>query len=172
MPIYALGDLEPTIDPTAFVHPDAVLIGDVRIGPEASIWPGAVLRGDDGHIVIGAQTSIQDNSVLHTTPTSPTVVGERCLIGHMVHLEGCTIEPGGMVGNMAMVLHRSVVHTGAIVAANSVVLYDVDVPSGALAVGSPSVIKEGRANRDMIEIGVEAYLYRARTYPDQLRRLS
>lgn len=172
MPIYALGDSEPTIDPTAFVHPDAVLIGDVRIGPEASIWPGAVLRGDGGgYIDIGAQTSIQDNSVLHTVPGSPTTVGNRCLIGHIVHLEGCTINDGAMVGNAAMVLHRSVIGTGAIVAANSVVLYDVEVPPGALAVGSPALIKEGRANAAMIEIGVASYLERARSYPTDLRRI-
>ncbi|MGB0111688.1 MAG: gamma carbonic anhydrase family protein, partial [Ilumatobacteraceae bacterium] len=65
MSVYALGDLEPTIDATAFVHPDAVIIGDVRIGPQSTIWPGAVLRGDGGHIEIGARTSVQDNSVLH-----------------------------------------------------------------------------------------------------------
>jgi len=172
MPIYALGDWEPTIEPTAFVHPDAVVIGDVRIGPEASIWPGAVLRGDGGgYIEIGAQTSIQDNSVLHTVPGSPTVVGERCVIGHIVHLEGCTIEDGAMVGNAAQVLHRSVVRSGAIVAANSVVLYDVEVPAGALAVGSPAVIKEGRANREAIELGALSYLERARTYPTTMRRL-
>lgn len=172
MPIYALGDTEPTIDPTAFVHPDAVLIGDVRIGPETSIWPGAVLRGDGGgYIEIGAQTSIQDNSVLHTVPGCPTVVGNRCVIGHIVHLEGCTVSDGAMVGNAAMVLHRSVVGPGAIVAANSVVLYDVDIPAGAMAVGSPAVIKEGRANSAMIDLAVDSYLERARTYPTALRRI-
>ena len=88
VPIYALGDLEPTIHPDAFVHPDAVIIGDVRIGAESSIWPGAVLRGDDGHIVIGDRPSIQDNCVLHTTPLWPTVVGDDCVVGHIVHLEG------------------------------------------------------------------------------------
>src|SRR5690606_14730723 len=112
-----------------------------------------------------------DNSVLHTVPGCPTIVGARCLIGHIVHLEGCTIEDDAMVGNAAQVLHRSVVHSGAIVAANSVVLYDVDIPSGALAVGSPAVIKEGRASREAIEVGVESYLERARTYPTALRRI-
>lgn len=172
MPIYALGNVQPTIDPAAFVHPDAVVIGDVRIGPETSIWPGAVLRGDGGgYIEIGAQTSIQDNSVLHTVPGCPTVVGSRCVVGHLVHLEACTLRDGSMVGNAAMVLHRSVVGTGAIVAANSVVLYDVDVPPGALAVGSPAAIKEGRANPDIIDQAVESYLERVRSYPGELRRI-
>ncbi len=172
MPIYALGDLEPTIHPTAYVHPDAVVIGAVTLGPESSIWPGAVLRGDDGEIVIGTQTSIQDNCVLHTTPEWPTVVGDRCVIGHIVHLEGCTIEANALVGNGAMVLHRSVVHSWAIVAANSVVLYDVDVPTDAVAVGSPAVIKPGRVRREMITQGVESYVARARRFRDDLRRLA
>ena len=77
----------PDIAADAFVHPDAVVIGSVTIGPESSVWPCAVLRGDEGEIRIGAQTSIQDNSVLHTTPEIPTVVGDRCVIGHIVHLE-------------------------------------------------------------------------------------
>ena len=94
--------------------------------------------------------------MLHTTLERPTRVGDRCVIGHLVHLEGCTIEDDALVGNAAMVLHRSVVHSWSVVAANSVVLYDVDVPSGALAAGSPAVIKEGRAQPQMITDGVES----------------
>jgi carbonic anhydrase/acetyltransferase-like protein (isoleucine patch superfamily) len=171
VPIYALGDRQPTIHPEAFVHPDAVLIGDVRIGALASIWPGAVLRGDEGHIIVGERTSIQDNSVLHTTPWWPTVVGDDCVVGHLVHLEGCTIEPGCLVGNGSIVMHRVVVHTGAIVGAGAVVLNDTVVPHGALAVGAPAVIKEGRADPAHIERAVAAYVHRARTYPEQLRRI-
>lgn len=171
MPIYALGDKEPSIHPDAFVHPDAVVIGDVEIGELASIWPGAVLRGDEGHIRIGARTSIQDNSVLHTTPLWPTIVGEGCTIGHIVHLEGCTVHDGCLIGNGSIVLHRVQVHPGAIVAANSVVLNDTVVPAGALAAGSPAVIKEGRANAALIAQAAAAYVQRARTYPTELRRI-
>ena len=106
---------------------------DHRLGhhrPESSVWPCAVLRGDDGEIRIGARTSIQDGSVLHTTIEHPTVVGDDCVIGHLVHLEGCTVEDRAMVGNGAIVLHRVVVGTGAVVAANSVVLNDVAGPAG------------------------------------------
>jgi len=171
MALYALGDKTPDIDPTAFIHPDAVIIGDVRIGPESSVWPGAVLRGDDGYISIGARTSIQDNSVLHTTPSDPTVVGDDCVIGHIVHLEGCEIRDGSMVGNAAMVLHRSVVGPGAIVAANSVVLYDVVVPAGALAAGSPAIVKEGRARAELVALAAESYRQRAGRFRRDLRRL-
>lgn len=171
MPIYALGDLEPDIHPAAYVHPDAVIIGDVRIGARSSVWPGAVLRGDGGAIRIGEETSVQDNAVLHTTPESPTVVGSRCVLGHLIHLEACTIEDDVLIGNASMVLHRAVVRSWAIVAANSVVLNDVEVPSGALAAGSPATIKPGRARRDDIESGVRHYVDRIATYRNGLRRL-
>lgn len=171
MAVYALGDLEPTIHPEAFIHPDAVIIGAVSIGAHSSVWPSAVLRGDDGEIRVGERSSIQDGSVLHTTPDDPTVVGNECVIGHLVHLEGCTIEDRALVGNMSMVLHRSVVGTGAVVGANSVVLYDVDVPPGALAVGSPAVIKPDKARLDDILAGVETYVARARRFRDELRRI-
>jgi carbonic anhydrase/acetyltransferase-like protein (isoleucine patch superfamily) len=171
MPIYALGAQEPDIDSSAYIHPDAVIIGSVRIGARSSVWPSAVLRGDDGEILIGARTSIQDASVLHTTADDPTTVGDECVIGHIVHLEGCIVQDGAMVGNGAIVLHRSVVGHGAVVAANSVVLYDVDIPPGALAVGSPATIKEGRARADEIRRSVDTYVRRAQRFASDLRRI-
>ena len=171
MPIYALGDQVPDIHPDAYVHPDAVIIGSVTIGADSSIWPGAVLRGDDGRITIGARTSIQDNSVLHTTSLHATVVGDDCVVGHLVHLEGCIIESGCLIGNASIVLHRVVVHSGAIVAANAVVLNDTDVPAGAVAVGVPAVIKEGRARQRDIDDGVASYLARAKRFRCELRRV-
>ena len=171
MAVYALGELEPSIDSSAFVHPDAVIIGSVTVGAHSSVWPGAVLRGDGGDIRIGARTSVQDNAVLHTTPEWPTVVGDGCVLGHLIHLEGCTIEDDVLIGNAAMVLHRSVIHSGAIVAANSVVLNDIDVPSGALAAGSPAVIKPDRADIELIRSSAAAYVDRIEQYRTSLRRL-
>ncbi|MBM3730150.1 MAG: gamma carbonic anhydrase family protein [Actinobacteria bacterium] len=171
MAVYALGDQVPEIDPTAFVHPEATIIGSVRIGPGSSIWPGAVLRGDDGYIRIGANTSIQDGSVLHTTPMYPTTVGDECIIGHIVHLEGCTVEDRAQVSNGAIVLHQVIVRTGSIVAANAVVLNGLEVPTGALAVGAPAVIKEGRAKMDAVVFGVESYVHKTARYRAELRRI-
>lgn len=171
MPIYALGDQMPHIHETAFVHPDAVIIGSVSVGAQSSIWPGAVLRGDDGTIVIGARTSIQDGTVVHTTPFSHTTVGDDCVIGHIVHLEGCIVENFAQVSSGSIVLHRAVIESGAIVAANSVVLNDMRVPSGALAVGAPATIKEGRARRGDIEMAVQAYLHKGERFRSELRRL-
>ncbi len=171
MPIYALGELEPQIHPDAFVHPDAVVIGDVRIGAGSSIWPCAVLRGDGGYISIGERTSIQDGSVLHTTPGDPTMVGDDCLVGHIVHLEGCTLENGSFVGNGAIVLHRVIVRTGALVGANAVVNNDVEVPSGAMALGIPAKIRPDSVPEGMIEFGVAAYIERAQHFKQHLRRI-
>jgi len=172
MAIYALGDQVPNIHETAFVHPDAVIIGSVEIGPESTIWPGAVLRGDDGYIKIGARTSIQDNTVIHTMPNQPTIVGDDCVIGHIVHLESCTIANSAQVSSGAIVLHRAVVGTGAIVAANSVVLNDTIVPPGALAVGSPATIKEGRARSIEIELGALIYVEKGKKFRTDLRKIS
>ena len=171
MPIYALGDRTPTIHPDAYIHPEAVIIGSVTIGAQSSIWPGAVLRGDDGDIIIGERTSIQDGSVLHTTHLCPTVVGNDCVIGHIVHLEGCTIEDGSLIGNGSIVLHRVIVRTGAVVGANSVVLNGLEVPSGALAVGAPAPIKLDKARAADIQLGAASYVARAKMYKEQLRRL-
>lgn len=171
MPIYAFGDQTPSIDGTAYVHPDAVIIGSVTIGPQSSVWPCAVIRGDDGEIRVGARSSVQDGSVFHTTPHDFTVVGDECVIGHIVHLEGCTIEDRALVGNGSIVLHRVVVRSGAIVAANSVVLNDTEVPAGALAAGSPATIKPGRARPEDIMMAVESYVDRAERFRKLLRRL-
>jgi carbonic anhydrase/acetyltransferase-like protein (isoleucine patch superfamily) len=171
MPIYALGDQVPDIDSAAYVHPDAVIIGSVHIGPHSSVWPNAVLRGDDGEIRIGSRSSVQDGSVLHCTPEHSTVVGDECVIGHIVHLEGCVVEDRAMVANGAIVLHRSIVGRGAVVGANAVVLYDVEVPAGALAVGAPATIKPGRARIDDILHSVDTYVARAGRYRDALRRV-
>ena len=171
MPVYALGDLEPEIDPGAFVHPEAVLIGAVVIGADSSIWPGAVLRADNNELRIGRRTSIQDNAVLHTTPQVPTIVGDGCVIGHLVHLEGCTIESGTLIGVGAVVLHRAIVRSGAVVGANSVVLSGTEVPSGALAVGAPAQIRPGRARSQDIAVGVDAYVHKVQRYGRELRRL-
>ncbi len=171
MPIYALGDLVPSIDSSAFIHPDAVIIGDVTIGAGSSVWPCAVLRGDGGGIRIGERTSIQDGSVLHTTPEWETVVGTECVIGHIVHLEGCTIHDRALVGNGSVVLHRAIVETGALVGANAVVTNDMVVPSGAMALGIPAKIRPDTVTAAMISNGADSYTERAQFYKAELRRL-
>jgi carbonic anhydrase/acetyltransferase-like protein (isoleucine patch superfamily) len=169
MPIYALGDRVPNIHPDAFIHPDAVIIGSVTIGAQSSVWPCAVLRGDNGEINIGDRTSIQDGSVLHTTPFAFTTVGDDCVIGHLVHLEGCTIESGALVGNGAIVLHRAVVRSNALVGANAVVPNDMEIPSFAMALGVPAKIRENSVKAGMIEMGAQNYVMNAKLFKAELR---
>jgi carbonic anhydrase/acetyltransferase-like protein (isoleucine patch superfamily) len=171
MPIYRLGDRVPAVDPDAFVHPDAVVIGDVRIGPEASVWPGAVLRGDYGTILVGGRTSIQDGTVVHAVAELPTVVGEGCVVGHLAHLEGCTVEDEALVGSGSVVLHRAVVGTGATVAANAVVTNNLVVPPQALALGVPAKIREGASDLGLIRRSAEVYVANARRYRSELERI-
>lgn len=172
MAVYALGSIEPTIDPTAYVHPDAVVIGAVTLGSESSVWPGAVLRGDPGGIVVGARTSIQDGTVVHTTPTHPTRIGDECVIGHLVHLEGCAIGNGVLVGSGAIVLNGAVLEDGCLVGAGALVPGSLTVPSLAMALGVPATIKAGAVRPELhIRPGMEVYRERGRTYREQLRRL-
>ncbi len=171
MPIYRLGDQRPRIHPDAYVHPDAVVIGDVTIGADSSIWPGAVLRGDNGSITIGARTSIQDGTVIHTGHGFPTVIGDGCVVGHVAHMEGCTIGDDVLVGSGSIILHYAVIGTGATVGANAVVPNKMEVPPGALAVGVPAVVKEGRSNLDVIRISADNYVTNGRRFRQELERL-
>ncbi|MHB8439055.1 MAG: gamma carbonic anhydrase family protein [Acidimicrobiales bacterium] len=171
MAIYALGDVAPSIDRSAFIHPAATVIGDVTIGPESSVWPSAVLRGDHGTITVGARTSIQDGSVVHAGPHFPTTIGNGCVIGHIVHLEGCTLEDDCLIGSGAVVLHHVVVGAGALVGAGAVVPNRVQVPPGALAIGVPAVIKEGGAHPELIRISAEEYVRNGHRYRAELRRI-
>lgn len=171
MPIYALGDKVPNIHAEAFVHPDAVIIGDVTIGAHSSVWPCAVLRGDSNKIVVGNRTSIQDGSVIHTTTYLSTIIGNECTIGHNAHLEGCTVHDGALVGSGSLVHHEAVIESGALVAAGAVVTHGTVVPAGALAVGVPAKIKEGKADPQVLAYSIDFYTRMAALYPKELRRI-
>ena len=171
MALYALGDKTPDIHPSAFIHPDAVIIGDVRIGPESSIWPTAVLRGDHGRIVIGAQTSIQDGTVIHCTATLDTVVGDRCVVGHNAHLEGCTVHDDSLVGSGSVLLHRVEVGPLALIGAGAVVSPGTIVPHRARALGIPARVTPDVVTAGDFDESVAVYVRNAHWYNADLRRL-
>jgi carbonic anhydrase/acetyltransferase-like protein (isoleucine patch superfamily) len=171
VPIYALGEYEPDIDQAAFVHPDAVVIGRVRIGPEASVWPCAVLRGDHGRIEVGARTSVQDGTVVHCTHERPTLIGAECVVGHNAHLEGCVVADRCLIGSGSIVLNRAKVGAGAIVAAAALLPEGFEVPPGALVVGVPAKIRRTGVAADWVEESVKTYAESARRYRAGLRRL-
>lgn len=157
----------PRLHPDAFVHEDATLIGDVVVDAEATIWPGAVLRGDDGRIRIGALTSIQDGSVIHTTRgLSHTEVGARCTVGHNVILHGCKVEDECLIGMGAIVLDNAVIGTGSLVGAGALVLQNKVIPPGSLVLGNPAKVVRplNEKERAMIDHGWREYQERGREY--------
>jgi carbonic anhydrase/acetyltransferase-like protein (isoleucine patch superfamily) len=172
VPIYAIDDLVPTIDDQAFVHPEAVIIGAVTIGAHSSVWPCAVLRGDYGRITVGEATSIQDGAVVHTAHELETVIGNWVVVGHLAHLEGCTVEDGSLIGVGSAVLHRAVIGTGATVGAGAVITNGLVVPPNALAVGVPAVIKPDRSHPEHITAGAQGYVDNAARFRKGLRRLN
>jgi carbonic anhydrase/acetyltransferase-like protein (isoleucine patch superfamily) len=171
MSLYALGDFEPRIDPDAFVHPDCTIIGNVEIGAGSTIWPQAVLRGDQSRIVVGERTSVQDGAVLHCTRELETTIGNDCTIGHLAHLEGCTVEDGSLVGTGSIVLHRAVVRSGALVGAGAVVPNGMEVPSGAMALGVPAQLRLGAVKREQVTFPAEEYVRNWARYRAELRRI-
>ena len=171
MAIYALGEKVPEIDATAWVHPDAVVMGSVTLGPEVSVWPCAVLRGDFGSITIGARTSVQDGTVVHAGAGYPTVVGRECVIGHAVYLEGCTLEDEVLVGSNACVLPLSMVGRGAVIAAGAVIVREGVVPARALARGVPAKIAENAIEPGRWSAGVQRYVDNAARFRREMRRI-
>ncbi|HEX5407362.1 MAG TPA: gamma carbonic anhydrase family protein [Pseudonocardiaceae bacterium] len=172
MPIYALGELEPEIDSDAYVHPDATVIGDVRIGAFASVWPQAVLRGDYGHIDIGERTSVQDGTVIHCTEYTPAVIGRECVIGHNVHIEGATIADHCLIASGSVVLNGSVVEEGAIVGAGAVVSFNGHVPARRMALGVPAKVREGyEVPEHAWQAIVDKYVANIGVFRAKLRRL-
>lgn len=156
--IHAVGEKVPRIDPTAFVHPMATVMGDVVIGPRSSIWPGAVLRGDFAPIRIGARTSVQDNAVVHTEGDG-THIGDGCVIGHLAHVEQATIEDGCLIGIGARILNHVVMRHHSVAAAGAVVTPGIEVPTGMRAQGVPAkLVAAGNPSRERIEQGVQEYV--------------
>ncbi len=161
----------PRIHESAFVAPTAVLIGDVELGAEASVWFGAVLRGDhpDHGIRIGARASVQDNCILHVSERGPTIVGEEATIGHGAVFESCEIGRSALVGMNAVVLHGAVIGAGALVAALSVVPEDMEVPPGTLVAGAPARVRRelSGGSAEWVRTSARHYVELARRYRRQ-----
>jgi carbonic anhydrase/acetyltransferase-like protein (isoleucine patch superfamily) len=161
----------PRVHPTAFLAPTAVLIGDVEVGAESSIWFGAVLRGDhpDHGIRVGARTSIQDNCVLHVSARGATIVGDDVTVGHGAVFESCEIKRGSLIGMNAVLLHGCVIGEESLVAALSVVKAGMQVPPHSLVAGVPASIRaelRGEA-ATWIAGSAEHYVALSRSYLEQ-----
>ncbi len=156
----------PRIARSAFIAPNAVIVGDVEIGEEASIWFGVVIRGDTSLVKIGARTNVQDNTVIHTDEGMPTIIGDDCSVGHAAIVHGAIIGDGSLIGMGATLLNRANVGAGCIVAAGALLPEGKVTPDGQLAMGSPAkpVRAVNDAERERMREGIAHYLDYAHEY--------
>ncbi|WP_420126679.1 gamma carbonic anhydrase family protein [Longimicrobium sp.] len=169
--ILPFAGIHPRIHPTAFVAPNAVVIGNVTIEAEASVWFGAVIRGDEPEfeIRVGARTSVQDNVVLHVSRQGATTIGPDVTIGHGAILESCTVGRGALIGMNAVVLQKATVGEEALIAAGAVVAQNGTVPPRTLAAGTPAVAKKELQGESLrwIQTSAAHYVELSREYLEQ-----
>jgi carbonic anhydrase/acetyltransferase-like protein (isoleucine patch superfamily) len=158
----------PTIHPTAFVHAAAHVIGNVTLGARVSVWPTAVLRGDNDAITIGEDSNVQDGTIVHVDPGVPCTIGARVAIGHRAIVHGATVQSDCLIGMGAILLNRVVVGSGSIVGAGAVCREGMEIPPNSLVVGVPArVVRETtEAERARIAHTVDAYLALQREHRD------
>jgi carbonic anhydrase/acetyltransferase-like protein (isoleucine patch superfamily) len=168
---FELRGRRPKVHPDAYIAPTAVLIGDVEVEAGASIWFGAVLRGDEAHIRIGAGANVQDNAVVHCAQDLPTVIERNASVGHSAQLEGCVVEEGALVGMGATMLQRSRLGAGSMLAAGAVLEEGKEVPAGHMAAGVPATVRKALDGSSNQWVGTTAQHYqdRATTYRAKLK---
>lgn len=173
MPIYKIDQKTPQIAASAWVAPNATVIGDARLGDNVSIWWNAVLRGDNDPIHIGANSNIQDGSVLHTDEGVPMHIGANVTVGHMVMLHGCTVGDNSLIGIGSVILNRAVIGKHSIVGANSLIPEGKVFPDGVLIVGSPGkVVRElSEEEKARLQKSADHYVDNARRYASRLVEL-
>lgn len=175
MPIYAVGEKVPQIHPTAFIAPTATVVGDVRIGARASVWYGAVVRGDTSYAEIGEGANIQDNAVVHGRADLPAIIGKEASVAHNAVVHGAEIGEQALIANGALVLDGAKVGARALVAAGSIVLAEAVVPEGMLAVGSPAEVKRsiiGTPSEEWVTGNPGRYARLAEMHGEGLRELA
>jgi carbonic anhydrase/acetyltransferase-like protein (isoleucine patch superfamily) len=144
--------IAPSIDPTAYVSPHAVVMGDVRLAARSSVWPMAVLRGDINFIQIGEESNIQDGCVVHLAEDLPVIVGRLVTVGHRATLHACTVEDECLIGMGATILDGATIGRGSIVGAHALVTRDMQVPAGSLVLGSPAKVVRALAQTEIADI--------------------
>ena len=166
MAIYRIDDHQPQIAEDAYVVDNATVIGRVTLGPGASVWFNAVLRGDGDDIVIGAGSNVQDGAVLHVDPGFPLRVGERVSIGHQAMLHGCTIGNGSLIAIKAVVLNGAVIGEQSLVGAGAIVTEGKTFPPRSLLLGAPAKVARELTDKDlqMLKSAADSYVRRAALY--------
>lgn len=173
MAIYQLGPDVPHIPASAYVAAEATIIGRVRLGERASVWPGAVLRGDDDTIEIGDETNIQDGAVLHVDPGLPMRIGRGVTIGHLAMLHGCTVGDGALIGIASVIYNKAVIGKGCIVGIGAIVTEGKIFPDRSLIVGAPARLVRELADHDVagLKSNIDAYTARGDDYRARLKRI-
>ena len=168
MTVYTLDEAVPTLPPSraVWLAPSADIIGDVRLGEDASVWFQAVLRADNEPMIIGARSNIQDGSVLHSDPGAPLTVGEDVTVGHKVVLHGCTIGDNSLIGIGAIILNRAVIGRDCLVGAGSLIPEGKVFPDGVLLLGSPArVVRElTQAEKEKLRRSAQHYVENGRRF--------
>ncbi len=159
---FELAGRRPRVHPDAYIAPTAVLIGDVEIAAGASVWFGAVLRGDEAAIKVGEGANIQDNAVVHCAENLPTLIEKNASVGHSAQLEGCVVEQGALVGMGATMLQRSRLGAGSMLAAGAVLQEGSEIPAGHMAAGVPATVKKQLDGSSHKWVGVTARHYQER----------
>ncbi|HVU21491.1 MAG TPA: gamma carbonic anhydrase family protein [Rhizomicrobium sp.] len=175
MPIYALDGVEPQLpeDGSYWIAPNAVLIGNVRLKKNASVWFGAVLRGDNDLIELGENSNIQDNSVCHTDPGQPTIIGANVTVGHKVILHSTTIGDGSLIGMGSTLLNRSKIGSNCLVGANSLVSEGKEFADGSLIIGSPARVARALSEQQqaVLKFSSDVYVQNYQRFRGKLKRL-
>ena len=171
MPTYAIGGRGPIIDPTAWIAPSADLIGDVRLGPRASVWFGAVIRADNTPILIGEESNFQDGAIGHSDPGAPLTIGARVTVGHQAILHGCTVHDEALIGMGARILNGAVIGAGCIVGAGALVTEGKIFEPNSLIVGSPAraIRSLDDEQRQMLRASAAHYAQKAADYAANLQ---
>jgi carbonic anhydrase/acetyltransferase-like protein (isoleucine patch superfamily) len=173
MAMYRFGDHAPQIPPSAYVAREATVIGQVILGERASVWPAAVIRGDNEPITVGAGTSVQDGAVLHVDAGIPLTIGENVTIGHQAMLHGCTIGDGSMIGIQAVIMNKAVIGKNCLVGAGAVVPTGKIFPDRSLIVGAPAKVVREVTDEEIafIRWNADDYMKRQEAYKTKLERL-
>jgi carbonic anhydrase/acetyltransferase-like protein (isoleucine patch superfamily) len=174
MAIYELDGIAPRLGSGAWVADSAEVIGNVQLGENASIWFGAVLRGDNETMTIGRNSNVQDMSMLHSDPGSPLTIGENVTIGHQVMLHGCTIGDNSLIGIQAVVLNNAKIGRNSIVGAGSVVTEGKEFPDNSLIFGSPAKVMRTISDEDAAKLrhGSDHYVQNAVRYAKGLKKIA
>ena len=173
MAVYALNDTDPQLHETAWVADSATVIGNVRLHADASVWYGAVVRGDNEPITVGRGSNVQDGSVLHTDHGFPLTLGEGVTVGHQVTLHGCSIGDGSLVGIQAVVLNGARIGRNCLVGAGALVTEGKEFPDNSLIMGSPAkVVRELTPEQSQrLRQSAQNYIVNAARHRDGLRRI-